>query len=117
MNEPKNILIVRTDRIGDVILTIPMAKVLKENFPGCRVSLLVRSYTAPLLKANKYIDEVLVLDESEKGFINKNLKIVKPHQFDTCFVVSPSFKIALLMFLAGIKKTGRHRLPLVFIFI
>lgn len=103
MKIPKNILIVRTDRIGDVILTIPMAKVLKQNFYGCRVSFLVREYTAPLLSGCKYIDEVIVLDEKENS-LSRNLEIIRNKKYDTCFVVSPSLKIAWLIFLAGIKQ-------------
>jgi hypothetical protein len=38
------IILCRTDRIGDVILTLPMAGVLKEKFPGCTVIFLGRNY-------------------------------------------------------------------------
>ena len=44
-NEPKNILIVRTDRIGDLILTLPLAGLIKKQYPDARVSFLVREYT------------------------------------------------------------------------
>jgi heptosyltransferase III len=104
MNNPLKILIIRTDRIGDVVLTIPMAKIIKEKFPLCKVSFLVRSYTAPLLYNNKFIDEVLILSETEgRGFYTQNLKQLKD-KFDFCFVVSPSFRIAFLFFLSGIKS-------------
>ena len=41
ISEPANLLIVRTDRIGDVILSLPLAGIVKKNFPQCRVSYLV----------------------------------------------------------------------------
>lgn len=105
MKTPENILIIRTDRIGDVVLTIPMAKVLKEKFPSCRITFLVKEYTAPLLKDNKYIDEVIILKEAGGiGFISENRRLVKSKKFDTCFVVSPSLKITLIPFLSGIKQ-------------
>ncbi len=46
----QNILVVRTDRIGDVIFTLPVIKVLKSNFPDARVTMLLNSYTADLVE-------------------------------------------------------------------
>jgi len=103
MKKPENILIIRTDRIGDVILTIPMAKVIKENFRGCKVSFLVRQYTAPLLEGCEYVDEIIILEE-EADFISRNVKNIKAKNFDVCFIVSPSLKISLLPLLAGIPE-------------
>ena len=31
------IILSRTDSIGDVVLTLPMAAALKQSFPGCTV--------------------------------------------------------------------------------
>ena len=44
MKTPKifhNILIVRTDRIGDVVLTTPAIKALRQAYPAARISILV----------------------------------------------------------------------------
>ncbi len=103
MNSPKNILIVRTDRIGDVILSLPLASLLKKKFPEVRVSFLVRDYTAPLVKTCKYVDEVFILHEkNEKPSIASNVVALKD-KFDACIVAFPTYPIALLLFLAGIK--------------
>jgi len=56
----RTFIISRTDAIGDVVLTLPVAGVLKELFPGCRVLFLGRSYTEEVVKASEHID----------GFIN-----------------------------------------------
>ena len=104
MSEPKNILITRTDRIGDVILTLPMASVLKEKIPGCKVTFLLREYTSHLAKNNPYIDEVIILDETNgKTPFIKNHKLIKEKKFDTVFAVYPRFGLALMLFLSGIK--------------
>jgi len=104
MNEPKNILIVRTDRIGDLILTLPAAAVLKKHFPGCRVSFLIREYTKELALNNPFIDEVLVLREKQgKPEFFSNLNMISERKFDTVVTVFPRFRIALILFYAGIK--------------
>ena len=103
MNLPKNILIVRTDRIGDVVLTLPVAPILKKYFPDSKVSFLLRNYTAPLAKNNISIDEVISVDEKNgKVQILSNVKKLKG-KFDTCIVAYPTFRIALILFLSGIK--------------
>ncbi|WP_337864596.1 glycosyltransferase family 9 protein [Ignavibacterium sp.] len=103
--EPKNILIVRTDRIGDVVLSLPLARIIKQHYPKVKVSFLVREYTKALVENNRFVDEVIVLQEdSSKILINKNVEQLKKGKFDTAIIVYPTFKIALLIFLAGIKN-------------
>jgi len=104
MISPENILVVRTDRIGDVVLSLPLAEIIKRKYPKSRVSYFLRGYTSPLLEQNPFIDEVIIADESGgKISFNQNLKKIKSKEFDTCVVVNPTFKISLVMFLAGIK--------------
>lgn len=104
MNKPENILIVRTDRIGDVILTLPAAALLKKRFPGCRVTFLVRQYTKELVCNNPYIDEIMVLDE-EKGRTKffSNYRQIKSKNFDAVITVFPRFILSLILFYSGIK--------------
>jgi heptosyltransferase-3 len=105
MKSPEKILIVRTDRIGDVVLSIPMAEIIKRKYPDCKIAYFIREYTRALLDGNSFIDEVIIADESE-GVISfrKNLNKIKSKEFDACIVVNPTFKITLIMFLAGIKN-------------
>ncbi|RYD50804.1 MAG: lipopolysaccharide heptosyltransferase family protein [Sphingobacteriales bacterium] len=56
MRPPKHIVLSRTDSIGDVILTLPMAAYLKSFFPEVRISFLGRSYTKAVIEACPYID-------------------------------------------------------------
>jgi lipopolysaccharide heptosyltransferase II len=101
---PKNILIVRTDRIGDVVLSLPLAKKIKEKYPDSKVSFLVRDYTKDLVTNHPYIDEVLVLKEvKSKPVLFENVELIKKYNFDTAVIVYPTFKISLIIFLSGIK--------------
>ncbi len=49
----------RTDSIGDVILTLPMAGFLKKKYPNCKIYFLCQSYTRPIVECCSYIDEIL----------------------------------------------------------
>lgn len=102
--KPRNILIVRTDRIGDVVLSLPLARIIKQHYPNAKVTFLVRAYTKALVENNHFIDEVIILkEESTKILIAENVKQLKQKNFDTTIVVYPTFKIALIVFLSGIK--------------
>jgi heptosyltransferase III len=101
MKNLENVLIIRTDRIGDVILTIPMIPFIKKHRKNGHVSVLVRQYTSELFIGNSDIDQVIISDEAGSGFLSL-LKKIRESKFDTAFVVSPNFKICLLLFLARI---------------
>ncbi len=105
MNPPEKILIVRTDSIGDVVLSLPMAELIKKKYPDCKLAYLIRNYTSPLIEGTPFVDEVVIAEELDgKILLIKNHKKIKSKNFDTCVVVNPTLKISLMMFFAGIKN-------------
>ncbi len=105
MNNPKNLLLIRTDRIGDVILSLPLAGIIKKHYPECKVTFLLREYTKDLALSNPFIDEIIVLKESNGEVDFKyNLSLLKEKRFDTCITVYPTLQIAWLIFRTGIKN-------------
>jgi lipopolysaccharide heptosyltransferase II len=94
----KNILLCRTDKIGDVILTTPAVSVIKEHFPETKISFLAREYTKPLLENNPAIDKVITADGSLFSLIGK----LKERKFDAAIVFFVNPKVALAVFLSGI---------------
>lgn len=105
MNSPQKILIARTDRIGDVVLSLPMAEMVKKKYPDCKVTYFIRDYTSSLIDGNPFIDDVIIAKDSNgKVLFAKNLKKIKQENFDTCVIVNPTLKISLIMFFAGIKN-------------
>lgn len=105
----ERILVVRPDRIGDVVLSTPVYHTLKLSFPGCFVGAFVSPYTAPLLQSNPYIDSI-ILDESEerrneKDNFRKKMNEIRAHRFDTALLLLPTARLAYMIFFAGV----RHR--------
>ncbi len=96
----EKILIIRTDRIGDLTLTLPMAAEIKKQLPNSKVYFLVKKYTAPLVKLNKYIDEVIEVDNL--SFI-KLVSLLKKEKFDVVFHVYPRTNFAFATFISFIK--------------
>lgn len=84
-----NILLSRTDSIGDMMLALPMAKALKDIFPETKIYFLGREYTRAVVACCEYVDGFVELND----FLNKNIKIdEKP--FDVIVHVKPEQHVA-----------------------
>lgn len=105
MNNRRKILIIRTDRIGDVVLTLPMAKIIKKKFPNSQITFLVREYTASFPRNSSYVDHTIILP-TKNGKINffKLVSLIRKEKFDTAIIVYPRLVISLAVGLSGIKQ-------------
>lgn len=108
MNDYKNILIIRTDRIGDVVLTTPAIEAIRKNFPQAKISVLVTAQTQDLVKGNPYIDEVLVDDRAGKHFGMSGFWIlsseIHARRFDVVFVFHTKKRTNFMCFNARIPE-------------
>lgn len=57
--EVREILVVRTAYIGDVVMTLPLLKPLKERFPAARITLLTSAGAAGLVAGHPQLDEIV----------------------------------------------------------
>jgi len=98
----KKILVIRTDRIGDVILSMPTVRALRENFPKSFLGFLTTTYTKELVLESRDIDEVMVYERKASLIRKLNfVKKLKRYKFDLAVVLSPYFESALLGYLSG----------------
>lgn len=86
---PANIIISRTDSIGDVVLTLPVATVLKNHFPDIKIAFMGKAYTRPVIEACSSVDVFIDVED----FMNRELSILgeKP---EAIVHVLPKRKIA-----------------------
>lgn len=71
--------IVRTDRLGDVVLTLPLARAIKEAFPSAEVSFIAHSRVAPLVEDCGVVDRCFYVDREPIP------TLVRREQFDAIF--------------------------------
>ena len=112
-NHYKNILIVRTDRIGDVLLTTPAIAALREKHLDAKISILVTPQTRDIVDGNPYLDEVLIDDRkgAHRGFLGflKLVWCLRKKRFDLAVIYHTKKRTNLLCFLAGIpNRAGYH---------
>ncbi|MGE0566844.1 MAG: glycosyltransferase family 9 protein [Bacteroidia bacterium] len=98
-----NILLSRTDSIGDVVLTLPMAGVLKGNFPECKIFFLGRTYTKSVVELSVFVDEFINYDELLKLDEKLRIEKIKNLQLDTVVHVFPVKEIAQLFKKADVR--------------
>lgn len=112
-NNFSRILVVRTDRIGDVVLTTPVLKALRENYPQSHIAMMVSPQTRELVEDNPYLDEVIVYDKDEKdkgllGFWRFVLGL-KRKRFDLAIVLHTKNRLNLITYLADIRRRAGYR--------
>jgi heptosyltransferase-3 len=61
------ILVIRRDNIGDLVLTLPLIRALRERFPEARIGAFVNTYNAPVLEGNPWIDSVYAYRKFHHG--------------------------------------------------
>ena len=59
-------LLVRTDRIGDLILSTPAIASFRRSFPDARIEALCSTYNATVLEGNSDVDRVLTLPDGRR---------------------------------------------------
>lgn len=97
-----NVLITETDRVGDVILSLPVFKSIKLFDKQIKITALVNAYTEDIFNNLSYVDDVISFTslDDKNDIFNLSLKI-KNRNIDTAFILHPDYKIAKI-----IKKTG-----------
>ena len=122
---PARILVIRLDRLGDVVLSTPVLQALRERFPHAFIAMLVRPPCRGAVDGHPALNEVIGYD---KDRAHRSLwatirfaRSLRRHEFDTALILHPSNRSHWIPWLAGIpvrigydRKSGwllTHRLP------
>lgn len=95
-------LIIQLRQLGDVVLTTALARILKEERPGCFVGFLTEEPSYELLKGSPYIDE-LYLHRRKDSFFNEAKLIFKlrKRRFNAVFDTMSNPTSAIITYLTG----------------
>lgn len=98
----KSLIISRTDGIGDVVLTLPVAGLMKKLHPGLRIRFVGRSYTAPVIAACEHIDEFINWDEVSGYGPREKIAYFKSLQADAIVHVFPNKELSRIAYRCNI---------------
>lgn len=109
----KRALVVQTAYLGDVVLSQPLWASLKKNRPDAEVDLVVQPQWAPLIEPDPHLHQVIRFDKRNEGRgIGGLLRLaaeLRRREYDVAFCPHPSFRSALLLWLARIPlRIGFH---------
>lgn len=60
---PGKILVIKLDRIGDMVMSTPIFRALKEQWPGSQISVLVNPTNKYIVINNPFVDDIIVYDK------------------------------------------------------
>ena len=96
----RRLLLVRNDRIGDLVMTLPTFEAARRALPKAHIAALVSPYAAPLLHRNAHLDEIVLDDPAEGGWaLGRRLRAGR---FDAAVVVNTNSRNCLAVWRARI---------------
>ena len=101
MNSNSRILVVRPDRIGDVVLSTPLPREIKKAYSQSYIAVLLRKYTEAVYLNNPNIDEIIIYDESESSV--SLIGRLRKYKFDYSLTLIPTEKLNWVLFFTGIR--------------
>lgn len=116
----KNVLVLRTDQLGDIVISVPAIKRLRQILPDARIVGLFTSANADLAKTLGCFDEVITIDfPDDKEIQRKRVMTVAqqeelrsrlaPYKFDLAFDLAPAVASRPLLLLSGAKMLAGMR--------
>ena len=91
----QSVLVIRPDRLGDVVLSTPVYQTLKKAFPHLHISVLVDSGQAELLADNPNISQVFAFDPKQPLNAFRQLR---DEQFDLALTLNKKFSATATFF-------------------
>lgn len=98
----RSVLVLRTDKVGDLILSTPAIRCLREALPEARITLVATPYNAPVVQGSPRLDEVLLLYPEWPPARKIRFALeVRSRRFDMAVVLSPRTPAYLLGWISG----------------
>src|SRR5208337_3253880 len=110
----KNILILKFDHAGDVLLSTPAIRALRNSFPQAYITLVVGPWSADVAKGNKDVHQILTYracrhDRSSEKRINLRetfslIKHLRKKRYDMALDLRGDLFAIIIAFLSGIRR-------------
>jgi ADP-heptose:LPS heptosyltransferase len=118
--DPRNILVIDFGQLGDVVLSLPALRAIREKFPQARITVAVGKPCAPVVDLSGYADATIVVDRVALRDGSKMLAVfrigrivreVRRAHFDFVIDLHSLSETNLLGFLSGAPKRLYARRP------
>ena len=103
---PKRILVIRLDRIGDVVLSTPVLQALRGAYPQAFIAMMVRPVCRELVEGHPHLNEAILYDRDGRhhGVVStiRFALSLRRLRFDTALILHPTNRSHWIPWLAGI---------------
>ena len=99
-------LIIRFSSIGDIILTTPIMRCLKLQYPEAEVHYATKKSYKTLLENNPYIDKVFVLENG----LNQLIKSLQSEEYDYVIDLHNNLRTSIIKLRLGVKSFSFDKL-------
>jgi ADP-heptose:LPS heptosyltransferase len=100
------ILIIRFSSIGDIVLTTPVVRCLKQQLPGAKIHYLTKKVFHGVLKNNPYIDKFHLLEDSLSAILSE----LKAEKFDYVIDLHKNVRTLFVKSRLGVKSSSYDKL-------
>lgn len=105
----RNVLVIRADGLGDLVMTTPLLAKLRQIFPNSRIALLAASASRELVEVMPVIDKIFYFDlpwffKGRKQWLRKLFRFIlemRKERFDLTVDVRGDFRNNILMYFFG----------------
>src|SRR3989338_1559288 len=98
IKNPKNILVIQTAKLGDMVCATPMFRAIKEKYPKVKVFVMGNKTNKELLEGNSDVNEYIVWENNFWGLIKK----LKREKIDFACDTNPNLFGLAMLYLAGV---------------
>lgn len=107
-SQEAKIMIRAANWVGDAIMTTPVVRAIRKNYPKAEITVLAKPWVIPVYEHNPYIDKIMVYEANErhkKGWGTIILsKDIQARGFDLAVLMQNAFEAALIAFLGRVKE-------------
>lgn len=108
------ILIIRADGIGDMLNATPAIRLLRQNYPSAKITVLASPLNAPILQGNPDVDDVFILDRRGKhnSFTGKLkfYQFIRSEKFDLVVAMHTATFPHFITYISGAPyRLGRYQ--------
>jgi ADP-heptose:LPS heptosyltransferase len=103
-SRPHKLLFLRHDRLGDMIVSTHVMRVIAESHPGLTLDVLASPANVAGIEGAPYVRKVMVFDRRDPGSYLRTVAALRDERYDAvidCMVTAPSVTTLLLMLASG----------------
>lgn len=97
----RKILVVDLNFLGDMLMSSPVYRSLKEHIPRARIDVLGLAPAAPALKANPFIDELHLINSAVLPSLLRSAALLRKEKYDLVLQLNTSLKTNMVLWLIG----------------